>query len=338
MENEKSNQNQNAVVSTASKSNSLFARQKLYVESISKGLTSIMGNVSNYQAICGYNILSAINLLLAKEGLDHTSKDVDKESINDAIKFAMVYGLNTDNKEVFVIIRKEKRKGTDDKEYWVSKVECKPQYRGQLKIVSDYGRGVKKVYPEWVVREGDDFTYQMYKGVEIVPPTWTPKGYDGKILRVVVPVLYDDGFIDYRIAERETVATNIKAQIKQSLMKNQNKDVILLKIADMTLDQLLSDKELAPLINDTYTGISKEEMLITKLVINATKRIQIDYSNGYARELIEKTYDNADVYVKNHTAKELLAIQDQTNARLENAEVKQLETKDASALFENDAE
>lgn len=291
------------------KPKSLMAAQKDYVSSIGNGLKDIIGNMDKYQAICGYNILSQINVLLAKEGLDFKSPKVDRESINNAIKYVIVYRLNADNREVFTIVRNEKR-GTNQngQPVYIKVIEVKPQYRGVLKILSTYGRDVKRVFPEWIVREKDPFTYPMFKGIEQVPPTWTRKDSEGKIVRVVVPIMYKDGTVDYRIAERESVATNIKAQIKQSIMFDSKKEEILAKIQDMSLDELLSDKTLSKLINDTYTGLSKEEMLITKLVLNAVKRVQINYESALARELNEKTFDNADVYKKSHNAEEVLAM------------------------------
>lgn len=298
---------------------SLMAAQTDYVGAIGKGLQSIVGKIDSYQATCGYNILMAINLALAKDNLNFKSPGVDRESINNAIKYVIIYRLNTDNKEVFAIVRNEKRgtiTKTNDKGQtyeaanWVKVIEVKPQYKGVLKILSSYGRDVERVYPEWIVRENDPFKYPYHKGIETIPPEWEQRNGEGKILRVVVPIKYKDGTIDYRIAERESVATNIKAQIKQSLMgeDQKKKEEILAKMQDMTLDQLLEDKSLAKYINDTYTGISKDEMLITKLVLNATKRVQIDYQSALARELNEKTFDNSDVYKPNHTAEEALAL------------------------------
>lgn len=302
---------------------SMMSAQKSYIENISKGLESIIGSMNKYQALCGYNILNKINTLLSAEGLNHSSPNVDKTSINDAIKFVITYQLNTDNNEVFVMIRNKKVKYKDsegaEKEKWVKVVECKPQYKGQLKIIATYGRGIKKIYPEWIVREGDDFKYATYKGVNVEPPEWTRKDSEGKIVRVVVPIEYEGGFIDYRIAERESIAVNIKAQIKQTLLGVKDKDEtarITALMKDKSLDDLLTDSTLAPYINETYKGISSEEMIITKLVINATKRVPIDYKNAFTRELYEKTYDNADVYEKNHMA-----------SQLEENEKKQIEIK-----------
>ena len=322
-------------LTTQTKTVSMMSAQQMYIDSIGSGLQSLMGKMTPYQALCGYNVLNSINTLLAKEGLNHTKKDeVDQSTINDAIKFAMLYELNTDNKEIFVIVRNVKIKdGEDqygkDKFKWIKRIECKPQYKGLLKIVATLGRNVEKVYPEWIVREGDDFTYPMMKGVEVVPPTWTQKSTEGKVIRVVVPIKYKDGFIDYRIAERESVATNMKAQIKQTLMGDKSVDekeeARLNALAkDMSLEQLLVDPNLAPYINETYKGLSSEEMIITKLVINATKRVAIDYGSTLKRELIEKTYDNSDVYVSQHKAEEL-AQNETKQIEIQETEVKELE-------------
>jgi hypothetical protein len=298
---------------------SMMAAQTDYINSIGKGLKDIIGKMTNYQTVCGYKMLSQINILLAKEKLNWLSPEVDRESINNAIMYAVIYSLNPDNKEVFAIVRNEKRGKTTktnergqsyEADNWVKVIEVKPQYRGVLKILADYGRNVKKVYPEWIVRQNDPFKYQKFKGTKVEDPEWEPRGTTEPVVRVVVPVEYTDGFIDYRIAELESIATNIKAQIKQSLMSKDDttKAEIMAKIADMTLEQLFADESLKKYINETYTGISREEMIITKLVLNAVKRIPIDYQSGLARELNEKTFDNADVYKQHHNAQEVLAM------------------------------
>lgn len=327
----------NEVTTVKSNFKSLSEAQTLYVNSIKNGLNSIIGDVSKYQALCGANILSAINLELAKNGLNHLSKGVDRESINNAIKFAMIYSLNTDNREVFVIIRNEKRQYNDEKGqkqfYYIKKIECKEQYKGRLKILASFGRNVKKVYPEWIVREGDDFKYATFKGIDVIPPEWTPKSQDGKVIRVVVPIQYEDGFVDYRIAERESVATNIKAQIKQNVMYSDDGDAILTLIKDMTLDELLTNQTIKKYVNDTYTGLSSEEMIITKLVLNATKRVTIDYSNAFVREIAENTFDNADIYQKSHTAKEIIE-NEKTMIEMNEPEVQEIAYQEAPKAIE----
>ena len=78
-------------VTTKTKTVSMMSAQKTYIENIGKGLSSLIGNMTEYQALCGYNVLNAINTTLASKGLNHQSPYVDKDSINDAILSAIVF-------------------------------------------------------------------------------------------------------------------------------------------------------------------------------------------------------------------------------------------------------
>lgn len=302
------------------------------VNTLAKAQTDFMTNVlgelkrmqciySDYGKVCGFNILGEINHLLKKESLDLYSDEVDQDSIVAAVQFAMMSELNTANKEVFVSIRKEGRvldkHWDEDKKAYVGKkkyfklIECKPQYKGQAKLIAKYGVNIKKVYPMWIVRANDKFTFPTHNGIKKVDPVWEQVDMTSPVIRVVVPIEFkvdkgEERDIQYFIADRDSVATNIKAQINQSLMGENNRDKILTLIKDMTLEQLLDCKEVSGYINSTYTGISKEEMFITKLFLNATKRVNIDYGNAFVRELAEKTFDNADVYTPAHHAKEIV--------------------------------
>ena len=64
---------------------SLMAAQKDYVASIGKGLQDIIGNITNYQAVCGYNILAQINIQLQKEGLKEANDCFKNWQYNETI-------------------------------------------------------------------------------------------------------------------------------------------------------------------------------------------------------------------------------------------------------------
>jgi len=308
----------NNEITTQPEVNTLAKAQTDFMSNVLADLKKMKCAYTPYGKICGLNVLAEINHLLVKEGKNLNDDDVDQLSVISAVQFAMMSELNVANKELFVQFRnvsiktgKSYKEGSDWKQAskWIKTIECKPQYKGQMKLITKFGVGIDKVYPIWIVREGDDFTYASFKGVEMTPPSWSPKSYTAPVVRVVVPVKYKDGDIQYHIAEKESLATNIKAQIKQALLGIDDKDTkirlgVLMK--DMSLEELLYCKGLTKYINNTYTGISKEEMYITKLVLNATKRITIDYGNAYVRELAEQTYDNADVYVDSHNAREIV--------------------------------
>lgn len=313
-------------ITVAPKTNTLVKAQNDFFTNILGDLKKMNCVYTDYGKICGLNAIAEINHQLQKEGLQIDDWRINQASIVGVVQFAMMSELNTANKEIFIKFRNEEQNGK-----WVKNFECQPQYRGQMKLIQKFGVDVEHVYPIWIVREGDDFTYSTYKGVEITPPTWSPKGYTNPVIRVVVPIKYKNGEVQYHIAEKESLAINIKSQIKQTLLGWRSSGTgegtkdgavrIATLIKDMSLDELLKCEEIKKLINSTYTGISKEEMYITKLTLNATKRVMIDYGNAYVRELAEKTYDNADVYVKNHNARAIV----EERAGIELSDVKEIE-------------
>lgn len=89
---------------------------------------------------------------------------------------------------------------------------------GNDAILRQFGVNVKKVHPVWKVREGDIFSYPKHRGLETVPPEWEEVGQSLKVVRVVYPVEMNDGSVEYLIAERESVKTNLFAHIRNNLM------------------------------------------------------------------------------------------------------------------------
>lgn len=220
-------------ITVAPKFNTVAKAQKSFFAQICEDLGKLKINYTDYGKECGYNLLMEVGHLLAKEGLSFDDPTIDQTSITGCVQFVMKAELNIANKEVFLNFRKEeqptgrmvtKKNHKTDEEYeteetvWLKRFECKEQYRGRMKLIKKFGVDVEEVYPIWIVREGDDFTYATYKGVELTPPTWSPKGYTKPVIRVVVPIRYKSGNINYHIAELDSLATNIKAQIKQSLL------------------------------------------------------------------------------------------------------------------------
>ena len=52
-------------LTTQTKTVSMMSAQKSYIKSIGSGMEDLLGKTTNYQALCGYNMLNAINTLLA---------------------------------------------------------------------------------------------------------------------------------------------------------------------------------------------------------------------------------------------------------------------------------
>lgn len=164
------------------------------------------------------------------------------------------------------------------------KLEFNPQGNGIRSLVQKFGVGVKEVRDPWIVKENDDFSYPHFKGLEMTDPEWSPKG-SGKCLRVVIPIIYNDGHVEYKIAEREDVKTNLLAHISNNLTngkKEERNPEGFLKLAkkaeSMTLDEMLNDNEFQMVgkMSPSWRGTNKEQMVITKMIKNALNRIPLD--------------------------------------------------------------
>lgn len=101
---------------------------------------------------------------------------------------------------------------------WYKEVEMGIEGDGNDALLRNFGVDVKKVYPVWLVKEGDDFTYPKHKGIEVTPPEWEEKGLSQKVIRVVYPVEMKDGKVEYMIAERESVKGNLFAHVRNNLL------------------------------------------------------------------------------------------------------------------------
>jgi hypothetical protein len=179
---------------------------------------------------------------------------------------------------------------------------------GNDSILARFGRDIKKVGQFWLVREGDEFEYPKYNGFEVTPPKWTPTG-KGQVVRVVYPIVKNDGTYEYYIGEREDVARNLFAHINNNLMNEtfgiaesrfkandkQSKEIkakkaeILKKARELGL-AALDDPELEPWISPAWTEYhSREQMIIRKMRNNVVKKIPKDFGNAY----IEMTYQDS---------------------------------------------
>lgn len=101
---------------------------------------------------------------------------------------------------------------------WHKEVELGIEGDGNDAILRQFGVGVKKVHPVWMVKEGDIFVYPKHKGMEMTPPEWEEKGESQKVVRVVYPVEMEDGHVEYLISERESVKTNLFAHVRNNMM------------------------------------------------------------------------------------------------------------------------
>lgn len=252
-----------------------------------------------YQRTCVMNMIGKMQELITNEGLN--INNMDQSKITNILQTAAMLRLNVSSmpRECYLILRNVKVGGN-----WKKEFELGVEGDGNDKILRTYGIDIDKVATPWLVREDDDFTYSQFKGFEIVPPTWTPKGH-GKVVRVVYPIKKKDGTEEYHISEREEVVHNLQAHIANNLMKNKdvadNKKAELNKLAgELDLDGILKNEKLLPYISPAWKNpSSRESMIIRKMRNNAIKKIPKDFENAFAAIAYEKTYEDYDQYQEN---------------------------------------
>ena len=274
-------------------------------------------NMSPYSKQCVMHAISGINALLDKAGVTWVSPELDRSTISDILIKVACLRLNAavQPREVYFELRNVKKKG-DGKDVWMKQVEMGVEGDGNDTILSNFGRGVKRVCQIWKVREGDDFTYPHFDGLDMAPPQWTPKG-SGKIVKVVYPVIMDgkggEQYVDFYISEREDVRHNLLAHLNNNLMQetfglaeskykatpdqkkkiSEKKQEIFNKAKTHdTLDDILDDPELQPYISPAWTEpYSRESMIERKMRNNAIKKIPKDFGNGSLETMFEEATD-----------------------------------------------
>lgn len=254
-------------------------------------------NMTEYQRTVVINAISAINELVFKEGLRMT--DIDQSNLTQTFLNVAALQLNaaaTPN-EVYFIIRNQTI-GKDKNGPKVKVVEMGIEGDGNDALLSRFGRNVKTVHRHWEVREEDGFTYPGYAGLKITPPTWAPTG-KGKVIRVVYPIEYVDGQVEYFISEREDVKANLLAHMYNNLMWDNKKTEKKTKIKEFaeahSLDEILDSKEMQTAGNISPAWKepqSRETMIIRKMRNRIVKKVPKDFSNAYIQSVVESVEDD----------------------------------------------
>ena len=168
----------------------------------------------DYSKKCAMAAMGSIFQLV--QGTEKTTmKDLNTSNLREIVEQCASLKLNANAvpREVYFQLRSEQINGE-----WKKVVEMGIEGDGNDALLRQFGSEIEKVYPVWIVKEGDDFTYPKRKGIEITPPEWNPKGLSDKTIRVVYPIKLTDGTVDYLVAEREPVRTNLIAHIRNNML------------------------------------------------------------------------------------------------------------------------
>ena len=167
-----------------------------------------------YAKQCAMNAMSSIFQLV--QNTDNTDmNNLNTSNLREVVAQCASLKLNANAvpREVYFQLRSKQINGQ-----WCKIVEMGIEGDGNDALLRQFGNNIDTVYPVWLVKDGDDFTYPRRRGIEIEPAEWTQKGLSDKTVRVVYPVKLKDGTVDYLIAEREPVRTNLIAHIRNNLL------------------------------------------------------------------------------------------------------------------------
>ena len=269
-----------------------------------------------YAKQCAMNAMSSIFQLV--QNTDNTDmNNLNTSNLREVVAQCASLKLNANAvpREVYFQLRSKQINGQ-----WCKMVEMGIEGDGNDALLRQFGNNVDTVYPVWLVKEGDDFTYPRRRGIEVEPAEWTQKGLSDKTVRVVYPVKLKDGTVDYLIAEREPVRTNLIAHIRNNLLnetfgicenrykatpkqKEQikaKKEEIMATVRECEmLEDILKCEVAKPYISAAWLD-TPEAMIVRKMRNNAIKKFQKNLNSMASSSLLQldETYKVAQEEIK----------------------------------------
>ena len=290
------------------------AKKQEFTTGLSQWTNTITGLVSRdfeqngvqydeYSKQCAMNAMGAIFQLV--QNTDKADmNNLNTSNLREVVAQCASLKLNANAvpREVYFQLRSKQINGQ-----WVKMVEMGVEGDGNDALLRQFGNGIDTVYPVWLVKEGDDFAYPRRRGINVEPAEWTPKGLSDKTVRVVYPIKLKDGSVDYLIAEREPVRTNLIAHIKNNMLNEtfgicadrykatpKQKEEIKVKKAEIlsaireceTLEDILNCEVAKPYISAAWLD-TPEAMIVRKMRNNAIKKFPKNLNSMASNSLLQ---------------------------------------------------
>ena len=259
--------------------------------------------VDDYSKTCAMNAMTSIYHLV-KNTDKTTLKEIDMSNLREVVGQAASLKLNANAvpRECYFQLRTKKVGNA-----FTKVVEMGIEGNGNDAMLRNFGVGVQTVYPCWLVKEGDEFKYPKRKGMTMEPPEWEEKGLSGKAVRVVYPVLLNDGTEQYLISERNEVKVNLFAHVRNNLMNEtfgicentfkanaKQKEEIRARKEQIyealrkceTVDEMLACEVARPYMSPAWLD-TPESMMIRKMRNNAIRRFPKDMNVMAKRSMLE---------------------------------------------------
>lgn len=317
------------------------AKKQEFTTGLSQWTNTITGLVSRdfeqngvqydeYSKQCAMNAMGAIFQLV--QNTDKADmNNLNTSNLREVVAQCASLKLNANAvpREVYFQLRSKQINGQ-----WVKMVEMGVEGDGNDALLRQFGNGIDTVYPVWLVKEGDDFTYPRRRGINVEPAEWTPKGLSDKTVRVVYPIKLKDGSVDYLIAEREPVRTNLIAHIKNNMLNEtfgicadrykatpKQKEEIKVKKAEIlsaireceTLEDILNCEVAKPYISAAWLD-TPEAMIIRKMRNNAIKKFPKNLNSMASNSLLQldETYKASQEEIAQNENSQEFVVEDET--------------------------
>lgn len=292
-----------------------------------------------YAKQCAMNAMSSIFQLV--QNTDNTDmNNLNTSNLREVVAQCASLKLNANAvpREVYFQLRSKQINGQ-----WCKMVEMGIEGDGNDALLRQFGNNIDTVYPVWLVKDGDDFTYPRRRGIEVEPAEWTQKGLSDKTVRVVYPIKLKDGTVDYLIAEREPVRTNLIAHIRNNLLNEtfgicenrykatpKQKEQIKVKKEEImaavreceTLEDILNCEVAKPYISAAWLD-TPEAMIVRKMRNNAIKKFPKNLNSMASSSLLQldETYKVAQEEIKENENSQEFAVEDEPDVVAESEAV-----------------
>ena len=236
---------------------------------------------------CAVHAMESIFHLVTESGTE--MKNLNTSNLREVVEHCASLKLDAAAmpRECYFQLRRKKNGNN-----WTASVEMGIEGAGYEAMLRNYGVNVRTVYPTWVIKDGDTFVFPKRKGLKVEPPEWEPAGKSSKVIRVVVPIMLNDGTEQYLMSDRKDVVVNLFAHIRNNLMNetfgicenrykatDKQKDEIAGKKEEIyeklrqceTVDEMLAVPEARPYISAAWLD-STEAMITRKLINNCVKK------------------------------------------------------------------
>lgn len=307
-----------------------IAKKKEFTTAISQWTNELTNLVTRDFDTCGvqFDDYSKKCAMAAMTSIYQLAKDnatslnnLDTSNLREIVGQAASLKLNANAvpRECYFQLRKKSVNGE-----WFQIVEMGIEGDGNDSMLRNFGENIDTVYPCWLVKEGDLFTYPKHRGIELTPPEWEEKGLSNRVVRVVYPLKLTDGTVQYLIAERDGVKVNLFAHVRNNMMNetfgllegknskgkprtrydatDEEKAKIDAKKEEIyealrqceTVDEMLACEKARPYISPAWLD-TPESMIVRKMRNNAVKKYRKNF-NGLARNSfnqLDETYIQA---------------------------------------------